>query len=204
MPSPIGHSIMGYIIYRATVKPMAEQRWRDLGLYLLVANAPDLDFLPGLLVGDPNRYHHGSSHSLGFAVLVALVCTLWVMLRNRETKWRSFTICFALWSSHIGLDYCSIDTRLPYGVPLFWPLSDAYYIAPFAFFPDIRRALASSEFLTSLVSLHNLWAISVELLVLGPIAVLVLVAQKLVKSPTAHCLAPSPAVLNGTAHAANE
>jgi inner membrane protein len=183
---------------------MAEQRRRDLGLYLLVANAADLDFLPGLFVGDPNRYHHGISHSLCFAAVVALACTLLVMLRNRGAKGRPFAICFALWGSHVGLDYCSIDTRLPYGVPAFWPLTDAYYIAPFAFFPDIRRALVSSEFLISLVSLHNLWAICVELLVLGPIAVLVLVVQKLVKSPAAHCLAPSSSVLNGTVTTANE
>jgi inner membrane protein len=183
---------------------MTEQPWRDLGLYIIVANAADLDFLPGLFIGDPNWYHHGISHSLGFAVLVALAYSLLVTLRSREAKWRPFAICFVLWSSHIGLDYFSIDTRLSYGVPLLWPLSDAYYIAPFAFFPDIRRAPAGSEFLTSLVSLHNLWAISFELLVLGPILILVWIVRKHAKSPVAHHISPSPSVLRGTANTADE
>src|SRR6266540_3200703 len=99
MPSPIGHSIMGYIIYGSTTKPVAGKRWRRLGLYLLIANAADLDFLPGLLIGDPNRYHHGISHSLGFAVLIALAYSLLVTLRSREAKLRPFTICLALWGS---------------------------------------------------------------------------------------------------------
>jgi inner membrane protein len=194
MPSPIAHSIMGYIIYGATTKPVAGQPWRRFCLYVLIANAADLDFLPGFLVGEPNRYHHGISHSLGFAVFVALACSLLVMLHNRQAAWRSFATCFALWGSHIALDYCSIDMRLPYGVPLFWPLSDAYYIAPFAFFLDIKRALASSEFLPSLVSAHNLWAICVELLVIGPILLLILLAGKLFTSPAARPLPLSPLV----------
>jgi|RhiMetdeSRZDD1v2_1073273.scaffolds.fasta_scaffold1062024_2 inner membrane protein len=194
---------MGYLIYRVTAKPVAEQRWRDLGLYLLVANAADLDFLPGLFVGDPNRYHHGISHSLGFAVLVALACTLLVMLRDREAKWQLFAIYFALWGSHIGLDYCGIDTSLPYGVPAFWPLSDTYYMAPFAFFPDIRRAVTSSEFLTSLVSLHNLWAICVELFVMAPILILIWIVRKHAKSLAAHNPSPPPSALQHTANAAD-
>lgn len=204
MPSPIGHSLMAYIMYRATPTSSPRVNLTRMGFYLLAANAADLDFIPGLLVGDPGLYHHGISHSLGFAALVAVVYGLLLMFATRQARWQPFVISFALWSSHIGLDYFSIDPGLPYGVPLFWPLSDAYYIAPFPFFPEIRRSQVSSEFLASLVSLHNLWAISIELLVLGSSAVLMLVAQKLAKSPTAHCLAPSPSVLNGTANAANE
>jgi inner membrane protein len=168
---------MGLLIYQATAKPSAGLNRPRMVLYLFAANAADLDFIPGLLSGEPDRCHHGISHSLGFAALVAVVCGLVLMFRAHQARWQPFVVCFALWSSHIGLDYFSIDNRLPYGVPLFWPLSDAYYIAPFAFFPGIRRALASAEFFTSLLSLHNLWAICVELLVLAPILILIWITQ---------------------------
>ena len=174
MPSPVGHSLMGYIIYRAAVGSNTVERWSLIALCVFAANAADLDFLPGLLVGDPGRYHHGPSHSLGFAVLFALACSFLLLLFKRAAIGWNFTIFFALYSSHIALDYLSIDTTAPYGVPLLWPLSDAYYIAPFAFLPGIRRAATSIEFIPSLFSLHNLWAASVECLLLLPFLLLFL------------------------------
>ena len=43
--------------------------WPRLLLAIVLANAADLDMIPGILVGEPNRYHHvGFSHSLLFAV----------------------------------------------------------------------------------------------------------------------------------------
>ena len=36
-------------------------------------NAPDLDFIPGLILGRPNLYHHGISHSLGAAVIFSCI-----------------------------------------------------------------------------------------------------------------------------------
>jgi inner membrane protein len=163
---------MGYILYRITAQPAGTQRWRVLAFYLFAANAPDLDFIPGLLIGDPNRYHHGISHSLGFAVLFALACSLAWDIRTYEPIWRKFAIFCSLYSSHLGLDFLSIDTRAPYGEPLFWPLTDAYYIASFAFLPDIKRAPSSLEFFPSLLSLHNLFALGVELVLVFPLLML--------------------------------
>jgi inner membrane protein len=174
MPTPVGHSIMGYIIYRATTSSFGVHQWQFTAFCLFTANAPDLDFIPGFLIGDPNRYHHGVSHSIGFAVLFALVCSLFLSLLKKEVIGKNFVLFFFLYCSHIVLDYLSIDTRFPYGVPLFWPLSNAYYIAPFAFLPDIRRTSSSLEFIPSLFSLHNLWATSVEILLLFPFILLVL------------------------------
>jgi hypothetical protein len=56
MPSPVGHSLMGYLIYSATEKSPARPGWGILALYLLAANAPDMDFIPGMLIGEPGRY----------------------------------------------------------------------------------------------------------------------------------------------------
>ena len=81
MPSPVGYSLVGLIIYRVTNRPRGAWPWQRIGLYTLIANAPDLDFLPGLLVGDLSRFHHGPSHSIGFAVLVGVVGCLFISRR---------------------------------------------------------------------------------------------------------------------------
>ena len=170
---------MGYIIYRVTTNTAVEQSWLLLLLYLFIANAADLDFLPGMFVGVPNRYHHGVSHSIGFALLFAAACSFLLLFFKRDAFTRYFTIFFCLYCSHIALDYLSTDTSLPYGVPLFWPLNNEYYIAPFAFLPDIwRGSSAGVEFFVSLLSLHNLWAISSEFLLLSPCILLILAWRK--------------------------
>ncbi|MFX0197407.1 MAG: metal-dependent hydrolase [Candidatus Hodarchaeota archaeon] len=174
MPSPVGHSLAGFIIYKATARPSDIPRWKPIFLYLFVANAADLDFLPGFLVGDPNRYHHGISHSIGFTLLLALAFSLGLFLTKRATIWRNSSIFFSLYTSHIFLDYLGKDTTPPFGVPLFWPLSDAYNIAPFAFLPDIFRVSSSGvDFIGSLFCLHNLRAASIEFLVMVPFLFLV-------------------------------
>jgi len=176
MPSPIGHSLMGYIIYGIGVRSVAGQHGRLIPLYLLAANAADVDFVPGLLIGDPNRYHHGISHSIGFAILFALVSSLFLFLLKRDVAWwwRNFAILFCLYCSHIGLDYFARDGSFPYGMPVFWPVSREYYIAPIALFLDIRRSPAAIEFLPSLFSLYNLRAVAVEVLLLFPFVLLIL------------------------------
>ena len=176
---------MGYIIYRAAVGSKTVERWSLIALCVFAANAADLDFLPGLLVGDPSRFHHGISHSIGFAAILALAFGLLLALLRREAIGRNVMIFFSLYVSHIGLDYFTIDTTAPHGVPLFWPLSDAYYIAPFAFLPGIKRADTSVEFIPSLFSLHNLWAASVESFLLLPFILLIFTSRRMARGSEA-------------------
>lgn len=183
MPSPVGHSLMGYIIYGVASRPGAVRKlplhqWPIILLYLFSANAPDLDFIPGFLVGHPNQYHHGISHSIGFALLFALTFSFLLILLKRDNFWKNFAILFCLYFSHIFLDYLSIDTTAPYGEPLFWPLSNTYYIAPFAFLPAIQRTSSGSGFIQSLFSAHNLWAASVESFLLLPLILLILTLRR--------------------------
>lgn len=178
LPSPIGHSILAFTIHRVAVRANGTDYWWSLVLYVFAANAADLDFLPGLLVGEPSRYHHGVSHSIGFAVLFALGGSLALALLRKEPLGWNFGVLFLLYFSHVGLDYFSTDTTLPYGVPMYWPLSGAYYIAPFAFLPGIRRAETSAEFIPSLFSMHNLWAASVECLLLLPLLLLLVKVRR--------------------------
>jgi LexA-binding, inner membrane-associated putative hydrolase len=66
MATPVGHSLAGYAIYRFLV-PGEDHRPALLLVAVGMANAPDLDFVPGILAGAPATYHQGGSHSLAFA-----------------------------------------------------------------------------------------------------------------------------------------
>jgi inner membrane protein len=166
---------LGYAFYTA-FRRFGVQNLKLMGLCLLVANAADLDFLPGLLIGDPNRFHHGISHSIGFAALFALCGSSCRFMG--PSFWKNFASLFCLYGSHVVIDYFSIDTSVPYGVPCFWPVTSAYYIAPAPFFPDIRRSVVASEFFGSLFTLHNLWAVIVESIVIAPILLILRVVRK--------------------------
>ena len=172
MPSPVGHSIIAFTFYRLSARPHEPLGWRKLALYLFAANAPDLDFIPGLLIGQPDRFHHGAGHSVGFAVLFALVFGLLSHVMKIDSVQSSSPILFGLYLSHLGLDCFSIDTAAPYGMTLFWPVSHAYYKAAIGVLLDIRRCNSSGYFFASLFSAHNLWSVCVELLLFLPPALL--------------------------------
>ena len=179
MPSPIGHSLAGYLIYRAdSDRYLTKQALYIALFYVVFANLPDLDFIPGFLVGEPNKFHHGISHSLGFAVLFGLLVSLFLYWRSSYGFLRNFLIFFCLYFSHVFLYYLAYDTSIPYGVPLLWPLSSEYYISPISVFTDIERAQTSGVFISSLISLHNLWAVTVEVLVLLPIVAFILFIKR--------------------------
>ena len=94
---------MGYIVYGATER-RGERTWTVSALYLFAANAPDLDFLPGLVVGDLSRFHHGPSHSVGFAILFGIVASLFWSHRLC-----TFVVASSLYFSHVVLDYLVQD-----------------------------------------------------------------------------------------------
>jgi len=196
MPSPLGHSLIGYIIYRARATVVLGQQWQLMALYLFAANAPDLDFIPGFVIGNPNRYHHGISHSIGVALFFSIGLSSLRFVLRRDRFARKLGIFFLLYCSHLALDYLSADTSPPHGQPLLWPFSGTYYIAPVAVFPDIRRVSSSTgNFVISLINLHNLWAACLELVLLFP---LLLVVQAIRKARATIIVVHPPV---GTGHA---
>src|SRR5687767_7177296 len=135
MPLPLAHSAVGLAAYLAFRKNILthvsrKRRWALAALVVVAANLPDLDFLPGLLVGQPNRFHHGPSHSLAAAAIAAgLLYALSMRFFGAVPRVRLFTVLLVASLSHSLLDYCSADTSQPYGVPLFWPISSEYHIS---------------------------------------------------------------------------
>jgi membrane-bound metal-dependent hydrolase YbcI (DUF457 family) len=169
MPLPIGHSLAGYLTYLGVEKDVTLHRWKIILLYLFCANLPDLDILPGFLMGLPNRYHHGISHSLGFAILAGMVVILYKRWRGDGHLLRSLSIASGLYFTHVLLDCLIVDTSFPYGVQLLWPLSSQYVISPVLIFPTVYKADTSGAFLGSLFQLGNLKLIGVELLYFLPL-----------------------------------
>ena len=181
MSSPVGHSLAGYAVYAFRYRTLRLKDAKLVLLALLAANLPDFDFLPGLLVGTPNVYHHGISHSLSAAV----VCSAGLALIARSIGYRSFKGLFlfflALYGSHLLLDYISIDRKYPLGVPLLWPLSDASYLLPHPILPPIDHAphdhASLGQFFEDVFSLGNVFAMLLEAAILMPIAGIIAVVR---------------------------
>ncbi len=180
MPLPISHSLAGAAIYTALDEDGGGGGWRRLLMAIGLANAPDLDLVPGLFVGDPNRFHRGASHSLITALVLGLLLA-WVAWLMRGWQWRlrggllsgpyqtAFIVALLL-GSHVLLDAFTADLSLPIGEQMWWPVSDAWV----QFYPLFERAdrmagpATAGEFGRSLVSVHNARAMVMQLVLLGP------------------------------------
>ena len=173
MPTPIGHALAGAIIFES-LPVKRKQTLLLLSAVLFFALLPDVDFLFGFLLGDPNRYHHFFTHSLLFVVLSGLLGGF-VYAKLRPGRILFFSAIFVSSGiSHVILDLLAMDKRAPFGCPVFWPFSKKYFISPVLLFSDVSRVSDSRLFLQSLFNLHNLATVGVELLVLVPILILLM------------------------------
>jgi hypothetical protein len=223
VPSPIAHSLIGLAIGVAALRPRGKParvtlRTRALPLlgFAALANAPDLDFVPGLLAGDLNRYHHGPSHSmlwaLGFALWAGLLARwggdLAATLRDQGITGRDGAeidhnriiflflhrltrrvrptlfpdgagcarqgranspseprprkggpplqkriISRAGWAaaaaavlSHLVADVLCQDRSPPFGIPLWWPITDAPVLCPWPLFLAMEKTDLAAVF----------------------------------------------------------
>lgn len=170
MASPLGHALAGWAIGRWPAADRAVSPWLVPACALL-AVAPDLDFVPGWIAGQPALYHQGVSHSFAAAGLVAGAAAL-LISRGRDAL-RCFGWLFAAYASHLAIDWLAGDTRPPIGMPLFWPLTDATYISPVPILPGISHSPMGVEgraaWLASLLDGYNAYAVGIELLVCAPL-----------------------------------
>jgi len=172
MPSPVGHSLAGlcgYIVARNDVA-LRDRRWFFIGAIAL-ANLADLDFLPGLIMGNLPAYHHQATHSLLAAGLVGLA------IGDLVRRWRLKGLSWGLWGAgvyltHIILDLLVNDPVPPFGVQLLWPLSSQYYIAPITPFARFDYFNPPLGMIWTLLSPHNLGTILTEILLMTPLVAL--------------------------------
>jgi membrane-bound metal-dependent hydrolase YbcI (DUF457 family) len=133
------------------------------------ACAPDLDLLP-IVHGAP---HRGVTHSVGAAVLAGLATFALAALRAPRARAAELgLVVLAAWSSHLVLDWLGADSRLPFGLMLFWPFSREFHVAPFPVFMDVGREISWR------VMGHNLIAAAWEAALLVPALVAVRRARR--------------------------
>ena len=139
------------------------------------ATAPDLDVVPGLLIGKPALYHSWISHSFAFALLVSMAIA--GLLKTRGFGFVPvFVMSLIAYSSHLGMDLLGPDAREPIGIPLFWPVIDETYLSPITPLMGVKHATSTStgtvEWIANLISLRNVIAILIETAVTTPILII--------------------------------
>ena len=172
MSSPIGHSLAGLSICFLTPNYLLHLQggglrtgWKTLLFCIIIACLPDIDFLPGIFVGNINYYHHKGTHSIFFALVISLA--VWaVAKKNNRVKWGF--LAFMLILSHLAIDYVAIDHIAPFGMPLLWPISGKYFYFKYAFLPEVLRGSS----VMTIFNRHNLYTVMVEMIIFLPIAFL--------------------------------
>ena len=159
MSTPLGHALAGAAVGLMLAGRLDVRRAAAVGA--AVAVAPDLDFIPGLLIGDPGRFHHAVTHTIIAALVAAATAGAIAVSRAR---W-AFLVLVA-YSTHLALDYLTVDDSQPHGIPLLWPLSGRTFVAPD---PPFDRVLHSN---ISVINLHNLEVAARELLIFLPLVVI--------------------------------
>lgn len=161
LATPIGHAVAGMAIGAALSRgrPFLGPR-ADWALFALLAQAPDLDFLPGLFAEHIDAFHHGISHSLGFAVLCGALLALYGRRRGQAARWGLLGL--SVYFAQVLLDALTQDARPPAGVPLWWPLSDAYVLI-FPLFLNVWRTPVGWEMVR-----HDLVGLAWEMAWLAP------------------------------------
>lgn len=172
MPTPIGHALGGAIVYSFSDADK-KKKWLVALLVIFFAELPDIDFLFGFFVGNPNKYHHQFTHSFFFVILAGLIGA-WLCRKTKLMQFRASAVLFiAAGFSHILLDFLAVDTSAPFGEPVFWPFWNKFFISPFQIFSDVHRASDSGLFFKSMLNLHNLKTIILEIGILTPIAIII-------------------------------
>ena len=171
MPSPVGHLLGGAALYIATA-PQYRSR-ATLAVATLGSIAPDFDFLPGILIGEPAAFHHGVSHSLAFAIFLgALVfISLHFYEQKRIARQAAFLGAVA-YTLHIIFDAVSANNS----VPLLWPVFSEKIGINVNLFGHFHHG-GLEHGIWSVVHWDNLSPVIRELTILG-IPVVVLLAWK--------------------------
>jgi membrane-bound metal-dependent hydrolase YbcI (DUF457 family) len=175
MPTSIGHALAGAAAAWGADLVPGRRAWRTApptaswyrragnGLTLVcvvLAAVPDADLL--------FHIHRTFSHSIGAMMLVGVLAAAIAALTNRPVM-RIGSMCAAAYGTHLLLDWLAVDLMPPYGIQVFWPFSDTWYMSRWIIFRQIERSRLLSESTMRL----NVLAVAQELAVLAPILIVI-------------------------------
>jgi hypothetical protein len=158
MPSPVGHALAGYAAgafiagHASQSGSLIDRIPARIVLFAGLACLPDIDFV--------FRRHSMYTHSTGAVLAVAVVSAIFL-----RPAWAMVAACAAAYGSHMLLDWLGQDTSAPIGIMALWPFSGRYYQAPVPIFIPVSRRYSLPNFWT-----HNLYVVSIEILVFGTLA----------------------------------
>ncbi len=173
MPSPVAHILAGGVLYLAGTSGKQASRL-ILGATILGSIAPDLDFLPGFLIGNPSAFHHGISHSSGFAFLFGILVFLVLRyFQYSDIAARAALMATLAYGFHAILDAVSVGEGAK-SVPLLWPFSPHDFGINIDLFGHFHHD-GFADGIWSVVAWENLPALARELTVMGaPLLLLLL------------------------------
>jgi membrane-bound metal-dependent hydrolase YbcI (DUF457 family) len=175
MPSPIGHSLGAYALAQAS---RTSAHSRALLLYAMgIACLPDIDVVPGIIIGPPGLYRHGLTHSLVAAFVVALVAAGFAAATRRRAGY-IFVFTLGMYCSHLLLDMLRASTIPIHGLQIFWPFDHTHYNLPIHIFGHTTESGADRIIPTAADLWANVRMIGLEILVLAPVAALARLLRK--------------------------
>jgi membrane-bound metal-dependent hydrolase YbcI (DUF457 family) len=169
MASPLGHSLMGVVIYVATVKSSDWlKRWGWLFLLVLFSMAADLDYLPAAFgrLDLADQFHRKFTHTLIFAVSAVAIYIAAAGIVKRKVMWKAAMILFAALMIHLAIDIVSLDEKEPQGIEPFKPFSDVNLYSPVIIFPSVMKGTYGK-----IISLHNVKVALFEIAYFGALII---------------------------------
>jgi len=178
MPSPIGHALAGVAAAWTVDLVPGDRGWRTAprfaswyreagnGVTLVCAGLavlPDLDLL--MLPFKPET-HRTVTHSVGAALIVGLAAAVGAKRGGRPVT-RVSLMCAAAYATHLLLDWLGADRFPPFGLQMFWPFSDGWFISGW----DLFRQTARRQLTSPAIIRLNALAIAQEMAILVPILV---------------------------------
>ncbi|MDY7003981.1 MAG: metal-dependent hydrolase [Cyanobacteriota bacterium] len=164
MPSPIAHSVSGYVLAKFLPKKLSKydaSYWWNFGNFypVFIAIFADFDFLPQCVTGE--RFHLGITHTLIFAISFSLIIS-WLISYFRKSSFKQlFLFTFILYSFHLLLDLFTAGSS---GLQLLWPLTDISFKSTISVFPQVyhsREVFNISHFI------FIAWELSYSVLILS-------------------------------------
>jgi membrane-bound metal-dependent hydrolase YbcI (DUF457 family) len=172
MASPLLHTLVGIGLERFERPGLPRaanhaRRWPLAVLLVVASNAPDLDFIPGFLVGELTRFHRGPSHSLLAVAAIGLMSAWLATLKAWDSPRRIGALAGFAVLTHLVLDMLSADRGLRHGVELFWPFLGKGIALPPAVFVDLAYDPAAPNVVLGVFHFYNAVVLMRELAIVA-------------------------------------
>lgn len=167
MATPIGHGLAGLTVGVAGGKRTVLTGYAILGA--VAGLAPDLDFVPGLIVGETGRFHQGPTHSIAAALCAGAL--VWLLVPSAH-RWRASIVATGSYLSHLALDLLTYDPTPPRGIGLLWPFVEESIHSPVTLLPRVLHSVVSP------FNLHNVYVAALEVAAVGLVLLAVIYLRR--------------------------